>query len=973
MFENRKNILDFYRSPLSLASMALDEIESRLDGNRVIADPNSPFCHLLEFGSSVGSGVISLIDEKLPLIYPHRAVTMEDLYMHMSDFDYARITSQPSQTTMRMMLPKQYLILNALPKDNYKLVVIPKDTVFTIGKYRFGIHYPINIVINSYTNTFTVSYDTKEINPLQTLTKNIVDKYDMSYNGVDYLVIEFPIYQFAKSVVEKTLISATGFAEKITYNNKLYAIRLFTVKDGKRIELGQSQSEMVYDTSRPTALVRPLPDEQRINIILPQVYFSKNILGTKLYIELYTTLGKLDISTKTIKPENIHANFAIKSDSTTKYSAILKNLPFHLTMVLTKNITGGSDPLDLDILRNKVVNDALYQRAPISEVELQTYVEKDGFKVQKTHANVTGLVYDAYKVLRDTDGSVIPSLSLPLRFYNQLYETCSTVKLQSDNSYTILPTAIYRHDTDAEDAVMLNDTEMMNIAKMSKPELVDYLNNNRLFKTPFHMRVNTIDNDIYATSFNLMLPNMNKLIFVEENFDVPSKITVFDARIEHLNHGIGGYKVSLSVYKSDDLNKVKEDKISIYGLFKTKHNQWIYREFSVEAHINNRTIYSLVVETNYKLTDKTISVTNFNNDDIVYPEYDIDLVSDMYLVCMLDKEALEVPPTQAPHRLTDGVPNAILNTHVGLTRQYIELSFGHKLDDVIYNSIDISASPKKYATWDHNVPAVYEQDVYERDEDGSLVLVPGEDGTVKPNKIHSAGEQKLDQYGKPIWLHKVGELRYDAKGEPIVVSDRNKIYYIDTMFIDAKVFASERTSETNFVNSLYTILDSNFEVIRNLGKQMFELARIYFKCVRSTGTARFNMGDGVISKQNVELSFKLRCYVPSYVKTDLGIQTTIKDKTSIAIEEAIRTKTISMLDVFSSVKEKMSDYIDHFTLLGINGDVATQTFVVIDEDAQPSIARKLELVEDNVFTLTKDVDIEFVALEDNTLSAEVEV
>ena len=109
MFEDRSTLIKALSNPMAIAATALSEIEDRLEGTNIIADPNTPFCHLLEFGSSISAMVMGEIDNKLPLIYPKRAQTMDELYAHMSDFDYIRMYSTPSLTHMRMMLPKKYL------------------------------------------------------------------------------------------------------------------------------------------------------------------------------------------------------------------------------------------------------------------------------------------------------------------------------------------------------------------------------------------------------------------------------------------------------------------------------------------------------------------------------------------------------------------------------------------------------------------------------------------------------------------------------------------------------------------------------------------------------------------------------------------------------------------------------------------------------------------------------------------------
>ena len=124
----------------------------------------------------------------------------------------------------------------------------------------------------------------------------------------------------------------------------------------------------------------------------------------------------------------------------------------------------------------------------------------------------------------------------------------------------------------------------------------------------------------------------------------------------------------------------------------------------------------------------------------------------------------------------------------------------------------------------------------------------------------------------------------------------------------------------------------------------------------------------LVSKQNVEMSFRINCYVPSYVKKSETIQNTIIEKTCETINSTLKTDVISMLEIFDVVKSNLSDYIDHFDLLGINNDIEMQTFSIIDEDVQPSVSRVLTLSDDNIISLTNDINITFIALEDNTSS-----
>lgn len=980
MFENQDNIIQKLRNPMTLASMALDEIQARLGGTRVIADPNSPFCHMLEMNSSIVCDAINAIDEKLPTLYPKRAESMEDLYQHMSDFDYLRMYSTPSSTNISITFPKQYLVAHALEYNaNYKKVTIPKDTVFMIGKYPFGMYYPIDILINNFTSTVTASYNTEQSNPLYTLTKNVIEKTEQQIRGLWYVTITFPIFQFAKSVKEVSVVTERGFTTKFVYNNKFYAIRLFgyTAANGYT-ELSQTQSTTVYDLTKPTALVRVMPDTHEIVVTIPQIYLDNNVIGSRLYVEVYTTLGNLNINTSNLSSTSIGVTYDVESKDSSEFSRIFKNLPFQPIIQLSSDsISGGSDAIDVDTLRDRVVNDTLYEKVPITESDVEVYLKDQNFYVQKSKDNITDRIYYAYRILQDSNGNIIPSITMQMRILESYVNDRSTFRTQSDGSITVLPTTMYQFQSDMNTAIPITTEEMQRIAALEKPALVEELNTNQYFQTPFHIRLVLADRYPSAVSYNLMSPEVKGIIFEAENYDAASKMQVQEALVEHLSQGVGGYDLQISCTKSGDLSQAgisEENDIVVYVAVKSSNGTWIGGRANFDRYLLDRTVYRLHLETNYRLTEANqIALTNLTSDTTQLTEYLVPLESKFYVVFLVRRGAVAGTSGDAPATITQGVPQSYLEGYTAISRQYINISLGHSLDDVIKHEIEISSTQSTYATWDHNVPATYEEDQYARNADGTIFTKVDEEGNLSVVKVASAGDPILDEQGHPVYIHQVGDIRYDPSGEPIVASNRNKVYFINTIFIDSKVFASERTSELDFVQGVYNTLEGYFTTLRELQSQLLERTYIYFRCVRSTGTALFNLGDGVTSHNNIELSFNINCYVPSYVKQNTDIQNQIIELICDAVNEAIKTKELSMMEIFESVRLKMSDYIDHFSLLGVN-DSNMQTFVIEDSDAQPSIARKLELSADNVLSLRRQINIEFIALEDNlssTSSAQV--
>lgn len=974
MFDDKSLLISTLRNPTNIAAKALNEIESRLNGTITIADPNAPFCHLLEFGSSIAAQVINAMDAKLPALYPKRAESMEDLYGHMSDFDYLRMYSTPARSALRMFLPKKFLLDNAVEYNaNYKKLVIPSDTTFLVAKYNFGIYYPIEILINNYTGSFTVAYDTSESNPLHVLSKNIVDKYEIQYMGVDYLILDFPIYQFSKSSIVETIVSSTGFVKSINYNDKFYALRVFNYKNGTYTELAQTQSKIVYDATVPTLYLQVHPDKNKIVLNIPQVYFDNGMMGSKLLIEVYTTVGVLDIDTSNLLDTDIGVTYNNNARTDSTFTNIFKNMPYDIILQLSGDrITGGSNAISVSTLRQRVIQDTLYDRVPISEADISVMLEDNGFYVHKSLDNVTDRIYYAYKVIRDSTGSIVPSTTISLKLLGTDVtdgKHSTLVNCSADSSVTILPTTIYKYNQDANCAIPLVDDELNKLVSLDKDVLATTLNTAGYLKSPYHVRVSMNGNYPRADTYNLMTPTVDKIIFVEDNYETTYKLVSYAATINHDN--IGYYEVTLSVSASDDVTNLSVNDILLYVMVKSD-DKWVgttceYVSFNPATNIF---IYKFKIPTTYHLTlDNKIGIT-YTNDEDTYTNYEylINLVSDFHVVYMVARSAV-TDVSEPVDSIITGVPDQYKQLYIGLSRQYFTITLGTNINNVIYNNVEVTLGANTYARYETNIPAKYTEDVYEKDENGYIKTYTDVNGKMYTKKIHEVGEAITDETGKVRFEHMAGDVIRDSYGNPVVVSAGVDTYFITMMFIDAKMFFSDRQAELDFQSNIYTSLNAYFNTIASMQDQLLERTKLYFRCVKSIGTANVNIGDGAVSKQNIELSFRIVCYVASYVKQDESIQNQITEMLCTFIEEAIESKTISMLDIFEKVKEKVSDYIDHFDLLGINDNVALQTFVVTDEDSQPSIRRQLVLTEDNILSLRKQIDVTYVTLTPNTLAS----
>lgn len=166
----------------------------------------------------------------------------------------------------------------------------------------------------------------------------------------------------------------------------------------------------------PTLYFQVQSDKNKLILNVPQVYFDNGMMGSKLLIEVYTTVGALDIDVSNINDTDIGVTYNNSERTDSTYTNIFKNMPYETIIQLSGDrITGGSNAIDVNTLRKRVVQDTLYDRVPISEADLSVMLENNGFYIHKSLDNVTDRIYYAYKVIKDGTGSIVPSTTVPLK------------------------------------------------------------------------------------------------------------------------------------------------------------------------------------------------------------------------------------------------------------------------------------------------------------------------------------------------------------------------------------------------------------------------------------------------------------------------------------------------------------------------------------------------------------------------------
>ena len=948
----------------------LEELSDRCNGNYHIADSNSPFCNLLEFGSSITAACMQEIDNVvIPGIYATRANTFRELSRNMSDFDYVNLFATPSNIQLLFQTDMVTLNHEALDyNETYKKAVIPRDTVFSVGNYEFGIYYPIEIQINKINNSVLVLNDVKDAHPLHHLTTNLLEFYTHTHNGLPLLTFSFPAYQFSKSYMTEDIQKAVGFSKNYQLNHSFYACRIYTYYPSTSTwkEIGQTTSDIVYDTSVPTAKILVESDTNILTVSVPQVYFSNNLMGTKLLVEIYATRGSLDVDISNLSANAYGISIPNTARDVTKYSDIFKKNPSTRLLPHGTKIVGGSNAVSFEEAKRRVINTNSHRTLLITPDDITKYFEDQSFKVTKHLDNISNRIYFCNGTLTDKEGSYIPVTNISTKITEDIIASSSDIVSNLSTSITILPTAIYEFNRNTNDATILDDVTKKLLLDRSNEDLVTEMNTTTYTKSPFHISVNLPPAKYAtATSYNLFSTEVKAIQFKYDNDDIMSQMAAYAVSITHEQEGSGGYSIRLVVKKSDDLLQVAEEDLKVFAVVRDKLQTWAGRSLTYVGEESGYSIYELRLLTDYLLEDNTI---NFTNLDMYGTNihHQVSLEAEWNIVYCIESSL--VPTARNSYNIMYGIPDSLSDTYIGMGRQVLTLHLGHSLSDTIYNICDATWSNQTYKKYDYVEYAKYLEDEYEVDENGILVTTIV-DGQVVLNKLHSAGDLRIDPVTEqPVIIHDIGDIMYDASHMPIIDDDRTYEYLISTMHIDAKLYMSEDPVHAQFVTELPSILESYFSTLTVARTKILEETQLFYRPIKTIGTAKFSVGDGVEVYQNLDMSFKLRLHVPAFVKNSLENQSMVSASTKNIIESYLSNNKISMTEVANIIRDKLRSYVDAVDVLGINGNQTLQTLTVIDDDAIISVAKILTILQDGTISLQKDVDIEFVATDRTILT-----
>lgn len=944
--------LQLMSNPVNLQTRLYEHLESKLlNGTAVLVDPNSVAMQLVEGFCDVTADYAFATELQSERRLANRAMTDADLNLHMSDYDYVGSFATPSKATIALSIDKNYVLTHGvLVNNSYRVLVIPKNTTIKLGNLEFSLYYPIRIQVDERSKVPLVTYDISEQHPLMSMDSNRVEFNELNYLGFTLIVMHITVYQFSLTKSEVVIQKETGCNTVLGYTDKFYAVRLFTDYNGKRIELSQSLVQDNYDPTVPTARLQVEQDINKFIVNIPQIYFTLGYMGLKLYVETYTTKGNIASNVGALPTDQVSFDWNLDGVQADAFSEPLRYIPTVLINIESPTTTDGTDGYTFEEKRQRVITDSFKTKAQITPIDVQNYYASYGIKVQRYQDNLTNLMYFIYKPFIDAENNIMPSTNTYLRIFPTIHENVSTIKKNVDGTMMILPNTWFRFELNQDSCVPLTDDEVNFMSTLSKEELAAEFNENRYVRTPFHIRL--LPKLVYPTAiaYNLMQPSIEKMTIEEDNPNALAQMLTISENITHQGNGGGSFLIHL-VVKKDYLDDIDEADITVWLSTTSTDGAIIGVAATKVGTVDDYTLYECKLETDYWITeDNEINLTNVK-DESTDLNHQVAL-STKFDITYLVKQT-HFPDVSTPLHMYSTVPTAVKTGYCVLLKQSMIVNFGHALDDVIYNGVNLTKTKKEYLRYEVDVPCRYPTDVYQTDADNVPVfpLV----------KSHVAGDIIMGADGNPELLHKKGEICLDTTGNPIVKDQRVNEYLIQAPVFDGKLYISEHPTQVAFVSGLVAMFEANFQLIRDSKGYITERTNIYFKPSRTTGSAKYYTGDGVEIILPLDLTMRFKVHVDRLVTNDSSIKKAIFDSSTSLINEMLKLSIISQTDIAKAIKAKIA-YVDSIDALGIEGSTTLQTLVNEDTSAQPSLKQILVLSEDKQLILQDQLELEYTAI-----------
>lgn len=949
----------FKYNPAGIQRTVLQLLKDVTNGEVNLVDATNPFIFCLETSSVLAAAAMSEASALTHKQYPVSSLNMDNLYNHMSDRDFVGRFATPSTTKFGILISKTELEKKVVPVPELgiKKLVIPRNTVFTIAEVNFSLQYPIEIRQMAH-GGFQVVYDGDVVSPLQTLSTNHIEISELKNQDGEFLYFEVDVQQF--DIISRTsgTSASVAFTTDITINDQFYFCRVYHENaDGTWAEIATTYTTDIYDIKTPTAVVKV--NDKIVTVEIPQIYTISNVLKRNIRIDIYQTKGPLNMVLANYSLDNFTAKWlAIDVNDQTDYVSPLNT--FQTLMAFSKyNVSGGSNGIDFDTLRKRVITNSVgVNHIPITPDQLNTLFEQNGYDIVKNIDSLTNRIFLATrnlatptnKITRTPANAMVATIQMSMEDIANLsgvIDNGSRLTITSDAVYRMI-NGITRHVT---------QEEVDSIKAQSADTQATLITGNNYFYSPFHYILDATQSEFAMRPYYMDKPEFLAKIFVAENDTTLLKVSVQSYVIEKT---ATGYRISIKTESGDSYRELDNDSVAVQlAYFPPGEKDRAYINGTLLTQLDDKErVFQFNINTKYDIDENDYLYLNnflmYTQDQKSLPaplvtEFDVIFTTNVNVGSQYSRSSIE-----------DAMGEFLLPADSkAINHEKLRLKFGDSLT-TLWSRNRTVVSSQMYRRYDADVPAIYENDIYEIDPTtGTTFKI--ENGQVVYTLLHKKGDPVLNDNGDQIYAYRAGDLMLDDQNKPIVISPRKITRLCDIFLIDGVYwFATAQAVVDYRVEMTNTLVYWLVNDLTSIESMLLEKTNIYFYPKTTIGMIDVLINEGTKMQIPAQQSFVVTLYVPDRVYSNEKLRETISNNTIDVLLTALQGTQLSVSGMEESLRQAYKDDVIEVCVAGFGGDDNIRVATLIDQTTRCSIKKKLVSLADNTLTLTDDIVISFV-------------
>lgn len=959
------NMQQYQYNPALIQKDVLDHLDQVTSGAVNIVDPSNPFVFGLEAATVCTAGMMAKNETNTRKQYPSMAQTPEDLYLHMSDWDYINRFAKPSVANFSFAFDKDELVSKLVtdPTTGVSQIVIPRNTVVSCAGVLFSLQYPI-VIRQMQHGGLNITYDASEPSPLQQLTTNVISWEVRGTGANNWVFFEVPLYQFDIITTKQQVTKATKWQTQITFSDQYYYTRVWVQNtDGTWKEIVTTHSAEVYDPTVPTAVLRVV--NNTVTVTIPQIYVQSGQVGTTVRVDVYETKGNLSMNLSSYQPNQFGAQWLYLDTNDvlpTNFTAPLKN--FNQLAIWSNDRTlDGADSLDFLTLRSRVMNNATGpQNLPITNVQIQAALQEIGYDVVENVDNITNRMFLATRAMPvPTNPALITAAAASIETISTTLKDAAMLSsvINNGSSLTITPDTLYQINNGVVSFVP--SAAVASLLALPPDQRALAVTNGQYFYSPFHYVLDNSTPEFAMRPYYLDAPECITTLFVSENDK--TLLQVSTAPDYTITKSSTGYTLTISSQSNDAWKAIPDNKV------------FVQLAYIPEGESTYAYLMGTLVGTNTTTGERQFTFdlsTNFNVDSkdmLELKKFMMFTAEPLSTNCSLTQTfeilwAVEaVMDTQWKPDEVDSVLGMFLlpSDAVGVTHEQIRIQFGQSLTTLWSNSRTV-VDQRTYKTWPMDILAYYTEDVYQVDPATNQTVWIENGQLVGPIVLHKAGDPVLDPVsGQQVYRHRAGDVMLDADDQPIQVGTQDVLRDMDLMLIEGVYwFADDAISKGYRTELTETILTWLTEDLVSFQAKLLEQTNIFFYPKATTGNIDVMINGGLKTTIAAGQSFNVTLYVPASVYANTDLQNQIVKTTISTIAAQLENATVANTAIKVALQNVYGEDVIDCEVSGLGGGNTINVLTVLDASNKLSIRKRLHAQPDNSLIVQEDCTVTFV-------------